>query len=256
MQPTLIPIPALSDNYIWLIVNSSNGKAVCVDPGEAAPVDNYLKKHNLTLTNILITHHHWDHTNGVSELASRYQAKTYGPPLTVKNHTVLKNNDEVVLGDMNTTFTTLAIPGHTLDHLAYYTPGILFCGDTLFAAGCGRLFEGRAEQLFDSLNLLAALPTETRVYCAHEYTVQNLTFAKTVEPNNQAIQKRLIQCQALQDKHQPTLPSTLALEQQTNPFLRYNEPNLIQSVENHIQKKVNSPLQVFTALRLWKDQFK
>ena len=230
-------------------------RALIVDPGVAAPVFSFLTKHQLTLSGILITHHHWDHTNGVTEIIADYPVPVFGP----QNEPVAGMTNKVGEGDIVSfpnfplQFSVLDIPGHTKGHIAYYASGILFCGDTLFAAGCGRLFEGTAEQLYSSLQKMAALPDETAVYCAHEYTLNNLRFAKTVLPDNHEISERLQHVQALSEKHEPTLPSFLSSEKLTNPFLLCETSELIKRVEQHAGKPLANPVDVFAALRKWKD---
>lgn len=249
----IFPIPAFSDNYIWAIV--AEHKALVVDPGEAAPVIKYLEQQQLNLVGILITHHHWDHTNGVAELVQRFHAPVYGGKLSqtagISWHGA--DGDKVVINQ--TEFTLLDIPAHTLDHVAFFAPGILFCGDTLFAAGCGRVFEGNAEMMYTSLQKLAALPDATKVYCGHEYTEKNLRFAEMVEPQNVAIQERLKEVIALRKKNLPSLPSTIHIEKETNPFLRCDVAEVVANVEQFAGKKLTNVVEVFYWLRKWKDGF-
>lgn len=217
----LIPIPAFSDNYIWLLAR--DGRAWVVDPGEADPVINALAGQALRLSGILLTHHHPDHTGGITALVSRFKIPVYGPadsPASMLISHPLQNGSSIHIGDMD--FSVIAVPGHTLDHIAYYSrqEKILFCGDTLFSAGCGRIFEGTAAQMYESLRKLASLPDQTRVCCAHEYTLSNLRFAMTVEPNNKDIISYADQCEKLRAKNKATLPSTLEIEMRINPFLR------------------------------------
>lgn len=245
---TVQSIPILKDNYVWAIVDSQTKKAVIVDPGDAKPVTKFLRDNNLTLKSILITHHHWDHTNGVEELCETFSTRSLGKGL--------KDNDSLVMDHFPLKFNVLEIPGHTLDHIAYVTnDGHLFCGDTLFSAGCGRLFEGTADQLFGSLQKLAALPDNTKVYCAHEYTENNLKFAEAVEPKNAAIKKRLKEVKELRSKEQPSLPSTMKQEKATNPFLRCQIPGVIAAAEKFANRSLQKPVEVFAALRKWKDGF-
>ncbi|HQQ74327.1 MAG TPA: hydroxyacylglutathione hydrolase [Pseudomonadales bacterium] len=217
----LIPIPAFSDNYIWLLVKDD--KAWAVDPGEATPVLSVLLEKKLQLAGILLTHHHPDHTGGIAELLRHYRVPVYGPdnsPVSTLISHPLQHEDSITLVDM--AFSVIAIPGHTLDHIAFYsvTENILFCGDTLFSAGCGRVFKGTYEQMYHSLLKLVTLPDDTRVCCAHEYTLSNLRFANFVEPDNYDIIEYQKQCESLREKNQPTLPSTIAQEKKVNPFLR------------------------------------
>lgn len=250
-------IPALHDNYIWAIGEKNLKNVVIVDPGEAAPVEDFLKQHHFTLSGILITHHHWDHTNGIMELISRWKVPVWGPAQEdVKGVTVpVQEPDVITLTPFSLTSRVLNIPGHTKGHIAYYMKGMLFCGDTLFAAGCGRLFEGSAEQLFSSLQKIAALPDDTDIYCAHEYTLHNLQFAELVEPGNKNIQEKIIRVNEWRKKGLPSLPSTLAEEKNTNPFLRCDSPEVIASVERYADRPLKDKLSVFTWLRKWKDQF-
>jgi hydroxyacylglutathione hydrolase len=254
---TIHPIPTLKDNYVWALVSTPKRLACIVDPGEAGPVLTFLKQQGLKLMGILITHHHWDHTNGIAGLKQHSDVPVYGAASeTIDGKTVsLHEGDRVELIDFPLSFRVMSIPGHTLGHLAYYSPGMLFCGDTLFASGCGRLFEGKPEQLYTSLQKLAALPDETKVYCAHEYTLANLHFAEKVEPGNPEIKERLKQVEALHRQHQCTLPSTLGEEKKTNPFLRCDSPELIQSVQRHAGRHLSNPIEVFTYLRKWKDTY-
>ena len=233
----ITPIPAFNDNYIWLLTQSHNGLAWVVDPGDAAPVVETLQANNLTLDGILLTHHHADHTGGVATLLEHAQVPVIGPANSrIENITrPVSEDDEVeVLG---TIFKVIEVPGHTLDHIAYYshTAGeqpALFCGDTLFAGGCGRLFEGDPGMMLNSLAKLMALPESTQIYCAHEYTTANLRFASAVEPGNEALQQRVEEVQQLRQHDKPSVPSTLAVEKATNPFLRANVSTVIAAAKN------------------------
>ncbi len=246
-------IPALNDNYIWVIHNNSK-HCVIVDPGDATPVIEFLNSHQFILDAILITHHHYDHIKGVAELVRQYpEINVVGPenePIPTVTHPV-GDGDFIELFDER--FMVLGVEGHTNGHIAYIGDGKLFCGDTLFSAGCGRLFEGTAEQMYHSLQKLAALPDETEVYCAHEYTAANLAFALAVEPNNDYLQQYREKVLQLRARGQATLPSTLHREKLINPFLRTNEPSVRRSVAN---KAINdSNVEIFAALRRWKDEF-
>lgn len=255
---TVHPVPAFKDNYIWTIVNKENKTAVIVDPGDAMPVKNYLKNQQLQPVAILITHHHWDHMNGVQGLKQIFDIPVFGPRREkVEGVTVAVGDKDTVSlpADFPLTLQVLDIPGHTLGHVAYYSPEMVFSGDTLFAVGCGRLFEGTAAQMVDSLAKLAALPDETRVYCGHEYTLNNLRFAELVEPTNKDIASRIKQVSMLREKNQPSLPSSIADEKKTNPFLRCQSPELIKNVEKFAGRPLNNALEVFTELRHWKDNF-
>ena len=258
----VIGIPAFTDNYLWLI---HNGKlAVAVDPGDYAPIANYLEQNHLSLHAILLTHHHADHTGGVEELVSHGSAASssipvYGPLHSRIPHIThpLQDNQEFSLDDIGLSLRVMAVPGHTLDHIAYLHENWLFCGDTLFAGGCGRVFEGTMAQMHASLSRLRGLPADTLVYCAHEYTLSNLRFALAVEPNNTALQDRMRWCETARSQHKATVPSRLDWELATNPFLRWDSTEVIRSAEQHINS--NMPLDgvgVFSTIREWKNNFR
>ncbi len=222
----VIPIPAFNDNYIWLIKNSHNHQAAVVDPGDAKPVLDYCQQHDITLCAILITHHHSDHTGGIADLVKHYNIPVYGPAHENIPHCdhKLNENDQIVIEKIDQLkLKVFDIPGHTSGHIAYYGNDWLFCGDTLFAGGCGRLFEGTAKQMHQSLAKLKVLPFNTKVFCAHEYTQANLAFALTIEPNNFDLQQRIDEVNQLRQQQQPTIPSTIAIELKTNPFLRVKD---------------------------------
>ncbi|WP_101675600.1 hydroxyacylglutathione hydrolase [Alloalcanivorax mobilis] len=248
-------IPAFRDNYIWAIVEGD--RCVVVDPGDAAPVEAWLSEQGLTLSAILITHHHPDHVGGVSALCRQRSIPVYGPAresIPEIGHP-LNDGDRVRLSGPDLELDVLEVPGHTLGHIAFYAAGQgwLFCGDTLFAGGCGRLFEGTPEQMHHSLTRLAALPEETRVFCAHEYTLANLTFAASVSPQDNNVLARLEQVRALREQDRITLPSTIGEERRTNPFLRSAEPQLRHACETHFGVAPDSCVENFAALRRWKD---
>ncbi len=252
------PIPAFNDNYIWLISCPDNKRAFVVDPGDAAPVETALAERQLSLAGILVTHHHFDHTGGVAELRQRHAAQVFGP----HNQAIEGVDVRLGAGDavdvLGERFTVLEVPGHTLDHIAYYHEGdtpLLFCGDTLFAAGCGRVFEGTPPMMHASLQQLAALPGDTKVYCAHEYTLANLAFARAVEPGNQRLAQRMLDAEATRDRGEPTVPSTLALELSTNPFVRCQQPELLASLREQGRLESDDPDAVFATVRGWKDSF-
>ena len=255
----VLTVPAFNDNYLWLIHDGAN--AAVVDPGDAQPILAALKAHGLTLTAILLTHHHADHTGGVPALLQHYAAPVYGPRndgiATVTRP--LSEDDTVDVPGLDLQLTVLEVPGHTLGHIAYVRSGEdpwLFCGDTLFAGGCGRLFEGSPSQMVDSLNKLAALPSDTKVFCAHEYTLSNLRFASAVDPGNAALQARVEADSAKRARGLPTVPSTVGMERNTNPFLRYAEPQIAaQLVAAGKLQGGEAPVAVFAALRQWKNSF-
>ncbi len=244
----IIPISAFKDNYIWLIHNEV--EATVIDPGDSTPVIKTLASLNLRLTTILITHHHHDHIGGVTELLQTFpQAVVYAPALEQFDfeHISITEQDAIHLSDLNITFDIVDLPGHTLGHIAYYCAKheLLFCGDTLFGAGCGRLFEGTPTQMYHSLQKLAALPLTTKVYCTHEYTLHNINFALTLEPNNLTLIKRQINTQELCASNIPSLPSSIELELATNPFLRCDN----QKIQSSIHLKNASKIETFTKLR-------
>ncbi|MHC8367088.1 hydroxyacylglutathione hydrolase [Pseudomonas sp. ZT5P21] len=249
-------LPAFTDNYIWLLQDPDNRRCAVVDPGDAAPVQAWLAANpGWVLSDILITHHHHDHVGGVEQLKKATDAKVYGPASeTIPLRDVaLKDDDRInVLG---CDFEVLAVPGHTLGHIAFYHKGTLFCGDTLFAAGCGRLFEGTPEQMHTSLTRLAALPEDTLVYCTHEYTLSNLKFAVAVEPGNLHTAERLAKVSQQREAGIITLPSTIALERLTNPFLRTHETSVKEKVDERNGPDNRASGAVFAALRAWKDKF-
>ncbi|MCW5588032.1 MAG: hydroxyacylglutathione hydrolase [Legionellales bacterium] len=253
---TIIPLRAFIDNYIWLLQNDQ-GYCIVVDPGDAEAVLAYLHQQQLSLSAILITHHHPDHIGGVKKLTEQFEVPIFGPASIPGVNHPLADEDRVNLSEFPFSAEVLAIPGHTLDHLAYYGEGRLFCGDTLFSIGCGRLFEGTAEQLYSSLQRLSQLPDDTWVYCAHEYTLNNLRFALTLEPNHPALLERLAEVETRLSQHLPSLPVTLRSEKRTNPFLRVDEAELQRRIAQHANqpRAINHPLTAFTVLRQLKDQF-
>ncbi|MFA5530475.1 MAG: hydroxyacylglutathione hydrolase [Thiohalomonadaceae bacterium] len=245
-------IPAFDDNYVWAL-HTAPGRVALVDPGDADPVIGFLEAAGLTPEAILITHHHGDHTGGLAELTARWPVPVYGPVRRSFGQLsrAVRDGDEFLLGDVR--LRVLETPGHTRDHVCYLAPGALFCGDTLFTAGCGRLFEGTPAQMHASLERIRALPDDTLVYCAHEYTLANLGFARVAEPDNAAIEARWREVQQARDSGLPTVPSTLALEKQTNPFLRSHEPALRAAVERFAGRPLSSGAEVFATVRYWKD---
>jgi len=256
----VLALPAFKDNYLWLIHDGCS--AAIVDPGDAAPVKAALAAHKLRLTAILLTHHHADHIGGVPGLLEDWDVPVFGPRddgIAAVTHP-LGQGERIDVPGLALTLEVLDVPGHTLGHIAYVrrAPGAkwLFCGDTLFGAGCGRLFEGTPRQMMDSLAQLAALADETLVYCAHEYTLSNLRFAQAVEPGNAALATRVRADAAKREAQQPTIPSTIALEKATNPFMRHGEARIVQSlVEAGRLQPGAAQVDAFAALREWKNTF-
>ncbi len=255
----MIPLPAFSDNYIWLLHDGS--QALVVDPGEAAPVFEALQRERLQLRSILVTHHHADHVGGVAELREATGAEVFGPAAEAMPEPIVRVAGGDVARALGLDFQVIDVPGHTAGHIAYYHPAIdgapvLFCGDTLFSGGCGRLFEGTPAQMLDSLDRLAALPGDTRVCCAHEYTLSNLRFARAVEPGNTELIHYLAHCEALRADDRPTLPARLAQERLINPFLRSREPAVVAAARARDADQSTSEAGVFAVLRQWKNEFR
>jgi hydroxyacylglutathione hydrolase len=253
------PIPAFRDNYVWLIRGAADPRIVAVvDPGDAGPVLATLEAEGMKLAAILATHHHADHVGGVAQLAAASGARVFGParermPVEAAR---MSGGDRVRLAALSLEFIAMDVPGHTAGHVAFTGHGALFCGDTLFSAGCGRLFEGTAEQMLASLDALAALPDATRVYCGHEYTEANLRFALAVEPRNSAIMDYVKRAAALRAEGRPTLPSTIELEKRVNPFLRSRHEDVKSAAERRAGRALPTPAAVFAELRSWKDTFR
>jgi hydroxyacylglutathione hydrolase len=250
-------IPAFDDNYIWLLRRPDATACAVVDPGDEDPVLARLGADGLELVAILVTHKHGDHVGGIAALKARFpRARVLGPAGEPIPHRdlALKDGDEAVVPELRARFQVLGVPGHTEDHVAYVGEGVLFCGDTLFAAGCGRVFSGTHEQLHAALQRLAALPPNILVYCAHEYTEANLGFAKWVEPDNVELICREAEVRLARSRGEPTVPSVIALERATNPFLRVAEPAVIAAAERWAGRRLHGGAEVFRALRIWKDR--
>lgn len=254
----LLAVPAFADNYIWMLHDGQG--AVVVDPGDAAPVIRTLDSLGLQLRGILVTHHHADHVGGLVDLATRLHGPVFGPAREQMPVAVMAVAEGDTVSALGLRFEVMDVPGHTSGHVAYFCAQmdgapLLFCGDTLFSAGCGRLFEGTAEQMHDSLSRLASLPGHTRVCCTHEYTQSNLRFAQAVEPDNAALARYVRHCAQVREQGIPTLPSTIELEREVNPFLRCSEPTVVQAASDHGAAD-RTPVAVFAALRRWKDGFR
>jgi hydroxyacylglutathione hydrolase len=253
----LLPVPAFDDNYLWLAADGA-GNAIAVDPGDAAPVRAALRRTGWHLRAILVTHHHPDHIGGVAELADAWQAPVFAPheeriPL---NATRVAEGHAITLDLPGETFSVMEVPGHTLSHIAYSAPGMLFCGDTLFSVGCGRLFEGTPEQMLASLDRIAALPASTIVCCAHEYTAGNCAFALSVEPRNAALHVRTAEVRERRTRGEPTLPTDIASERACNPFLRVDAPAVVAWAQHTHGVERENRVARFAALRRAKDEFK
>ena len=255
----LIPLPAFQDNYLWLLHDGQ--RALVVDPGDAGPVQSYLEANGLQLEAILVTHHHAHHTGGVDALREATGAHVWGPAREAIPEPFTPLGEGERIEALGLAFEVLEVPGHTAGHIAYHCADwqgapLLFCGDTLFSGGCGRLFEGTPAQMFDSLRKLAQLPPATRVCCTHEYTLSNLKFATAVEPGNAKLIHYRQQCERKRSHGEPTLPSTIALERQVNPFLRTREPAVAQPAHRYGGADEADPVAVFAALRQWKNEFR
>ncbi|MDG2174877.1 MAG: hydroxyacylglutathione hydrolase [Gammaproteobacteria bacterium] len=254
------PIKAFNDNYLWLFRQPESRDCGIVDPGDAEPVLRHLQDNGLNLAVILITHHHADHTGGIQRLIQDYDVPVYGPAsanIPAVTHTLSEGDSIEVLGE---SFRVYEIPGHTLDHIAYYADStedepVLFCGDTLFAAGCGRVFEGTHSMMHASLQKLAELAPASKVYCAHEYTLANLAFAKAVSPDNATLADRIRREQTKRDQDIPTVPTSIGVELSTNPFLRCSEEEIVAAASRQIGRMIKEPVEVFAAIRGWKDTF-
>lgn len=257
MRFSILPVAALRDNYIWFIVNNKTRACLIVDPGEVHAVSHAILQHALKPHAILLTHHHWDHTNGAEALKKKYNIPVFGSAneeVLALTHP-LKEKDVLEFKAIGVTFRVIAITGHTRGHIAYYGENRLFCGDTLFTGGCGRVFEGTYEDMYRALCALARLPDSTQVYCGHEYTVANLAFALAVEPASLMLQKRMRAAKIARAAGKPTVPATLGLEKATNPFLRVSMPDVKAAAQKRVGHPLPDPVAVFAALRQWKDIF-
>jgi hydroxyacylglutathione hydrolase len=254
----VLTVPAFQDNYLWLIHDGRH--AAVVDPGDAAPILAALADNGLALAAILLTHHHADHVGGVPALLERFNIPVFGPRADGIPHVTwpLSEGDAVVVPELDLTLDVFDVPGHTRGHIAYYSKenDWLFCGDTLFAGGCGRLFEGTPGQMANSLEKLASLPDQTQIFCAHEYTLANLRFANEVEPDNMHLKLRIQHEQAKRDRGTPTVPSTIGIEKSTNPFLRFREPHVADRLISRGLVSTREPIAVFAALREWKNSYR
>ncbi len=254
----IIAIPAFKDNYIWALHSLDGSQVVVVDPGTAEPVLDYLRKNELALSAIFVTHHHWDHSGGVAGLLEHFpDIPVYGPANEKVEGTTkaVKENDVISLDAFQLEFRVMDIPGHTLGHIAFVGPSLLFCGDTLFSCGCGRIFEGTPSQMYHSLEKIKNLNKNTLIYCGHEYTLANIAFAQTVTPHNKALTKRLMEVKDLRAQNLPSLPVSLQVECDTNPFLRCKETEIMDAVQNHSHTKLTTSVDIFTHLREWKNNF-
>ena len=248
-------VPAFQDNYLWVL--SEGSRAAVVDPGDAAPIQRFLSEHGLELCAILATHHHADHIGGVPALVKHWRCPVFGPAhdgISGLDRTLVEA-DRVEVPGIGVEFSVLDVPGHTAGHIAYVGPDVAFVGDTLFACGCGRLFEGTAAQMTQSLGKLASLPEATRAYCAHEYTLSNIRFAQAVEPGNARLAQRKERESKRRERGEPTVPTTIGEERATNPFLRCTEAEVIASAERHAGRKLATTVEVFSEIREWKNNF-
>lgn len=252
------PIPAFDDNYIWALRGHTQDNIVVVDPGDAEPVLAYLREHKAKLVGILITHHHWDHTGGVETLKSRFDIPVYGPANSPFEGITDALEDGSEIEILDNRLQVQAVPGHTLDHIAYLQPDQkpqLFCGDTLFLAGCGRLFEGTPQQMQAAMDYFSSLPDETEVFCTHEYSIANLRFAQAVEPRNPAIIRALELCTERRQDKRPTLPSSIGMERQINPYMRTREADVRAAAEHQSGRALENEIEVLAAVREWKNHF-
>lgn len=252
------PIKAFKDNYIWILHDTAY--AIAVDPGISDGVIHFLQTSDLKLVAILVTHHHSDHTGGIDDLRELFNVPVYGPRSEVISAVTqqVSEGEEIVIAELKINLAVLNLPGHTLGHIAFYMHhpfNAVFCGDTLFASGCGRVFEGTYAQMHASLNKLSQLPDDTLIYCAHEYTLNNISFAKCVDPDNYALIEFESLCKQLLAEQKPTLPTYLAFEKTINPFLRCSDSKIVHSAQSHSNQLTSDPVKIFSMLRQWKDNF-
>ncbi|MFO1435984.1 MAG: hydroxyacylglutathione hydrolase [Gammaproteobacteria bacterium] len=251
------PIRALRDNYVWMLQRPGGDVVTLVDPGEAAPVEAVLAAAGKRVAAILVTHHHHDHVGGIEQIARRHRARVIGPAMEniPARSFAVNDGDAFTIDELELELTAMHVPGHTLGAISYYGEGTAFTGDTLFTAGCGRLFEGTADQMFSSLERLKKLRRSTQIYCGHEYTLANLRFAAAVEPDNADIAMRLLQVEENERDGQPSVPAPLELELRTNPFLRTDQASVQRAAESQSGHALNGPAAVFAVLREWKNHF-
>jgi len=252
---TISAVRAFMDNYIWIAHNQRY--AVIIDPGDAYPVQQYLRQYKLQPVAIFCTHHHHDHTGGNMALVQEFSIPVHGPAnenIPLRTHG-LTEGETLAIPELASEFTVIEVPGHTAGHIAFYGHHALFCGDTLFSCGCGRIFEGNAQQMYASLQKLVNLPDETKIYCAHEYTLANIEFAKKVDPDNSELLKLEKDCRQKQANNLPTLPSSIAVEKAVNPFLRCDQKPVIDRASRHDGRPLKDPVDVFSVLRSWKNHF-
>lgn len=255
MSIQIHPVKAFEDNYIWVLHN--NTEAIVVDPGESTAVDTYLRAKQLTLNAILLTHHHYDHINGVDKLLSDWNCDIYGPEdQSIQfGHQILKEGDQLTIESMGVNFKVIETPGHTNSHICFYNQLWLFCGDTLFSIGCGRMFEGTPAEYVSSLNRIKTLDPSTQIYCAHEYTLSNLEFALAIQPDNNELLLYQEKIKQLRHQNKPSLPTRLATQLNLNPFLKINNKNFQNTVSKFSQCKINDEIQCFAQIRKLKDTY-
>jgi len=255
MTIKVTPLKALKDNYIWAIHDQQH--CYVVDPGQAEPVNHFIADQQLTLSGILITHHHYDHVDGLVELQQRHNSPAWGPDdnRIEGDLNIVTEQDNIYLHDLDLNLKVLFIPGHTLSHIAFYNDNWLFCGDALFSLGCGRMFEGHPAMFVESLDKIKALPDHLQVYCGHEYTQDNCRFARAVEPDSQPLMDFCQQIAAIREQNKPSLPARLGTEKKLNPFLRTAEKQFQKQVQSHQNIPIDNAIDCFAALRQWKDVF-